>query len=258
MGAALEGFRDGATVFIALPSQTPAVVRDRQNQLLGASHEVSLEAGGSRVTANINQTFLEEQARAEKDLADAQDKLSHLQTDSRILQEEVTEEDIARVISSWTGIPVSRLQEGEREKLVKMEERIGERVVGQSNAIVAVSNAVRRARAGLQDENRPIGSFLFLGPTGVGKTAVALPNCIRQKRRCMSGVAVIVRTASLHGPLVAVADQCDQTASPDRLRPSRYSFFVAVCMVSLSEKSISTACLSVLSTCSVCWPSGSY
>ncbi len=110
---------------------------------------------------------------AEKDLADAQDKLSHLQTDSRILQEEVTEEDIARVISSWTGIPVSRLQEGEREKLVKMEERIGERVVGQSNAIVAVSNAVRRARAGLQDENRPIGSFLFLGPTGVGKTELS-------------------------------------------------------------------------------------
>jgi len=77
------------------------------------------------------------------------------------------------VISSWTGIPVSRLQEGEREKLVKMEERIGERVVGQSNAIVAVSNAVRRARAGLQDENRPIGSFLFLGPTGVGKTELS-------------------------------------------------------------------------------------
>ena len=67
--------------------------------------------------------------------------------------------------------------------------------------------------------------------------AVALPNCIRQKRRCMSGVTAIVRTASRHGPLVAVADQCDQTASPDRLRPSRYSFFVAVCMVSLSEKS---------------------
>jgi len=77
------------------------------------------------------------------------------------------------VISSWTGIPVSRLQEGERQKLVEMEKRIGERVIGQSNAIVAVSNAVRRARAGLQDENRPIGSFLFLGPTGVGKTELS-------------------------------------------------------------------------------------
>ena len=85
----------------------------------------------------------------------------------------MTEEDIARVISTWTGIPVSRLQEGERQKLVRMESRIGERVIGQEDAIVAVSNAVRRARAGLQDENRPIGSFLFLGPTGVGKTELS-------------------------------------------------------------------------------------
>jgi ATP-dependent Clp protease ATP-binding subunit ClpB len=87
-----------------------------------------------------------------------------------LLREEVTEEDIARVVANWTGIPVSRLQEGERSKLVKMEERLAKRVIGQKDAIVAVSNAVRRARAGIQDENRPIGSFLFLGPTGVGKT----------------------------------------------------------------------------------------
>ena len=87
-----------------------------------------------------------------------------------LLREEVTEEDIARVVASWTGIPVSRLQEGERAKLVKMEERLTDRVIGQKSAISAVSNAVRRARAGIQDENRPIGSFLFLGPTGVGKT----------------------------------------------------------------------------------------
>ncbi len=90
-----------------------------------------------------------------------------------LLKEEVTEEDIAKVVSSWTGIPVSRLQEGERHKLVKMEERLMERVVGQERAIRAVSNAVRRARAGLQDENRPIGSFMFLGPTGVGKTELS-------------------------------------------------------------------------------------
>ena len=87
-----------------------------------------------------------------------------------LLREEVTEEDIARVVANWTGIPVSRLQEGERSKLVKMEERLAKRVIGQKDAITAVSNAVRRARAGIQDENRPIGSFLFLGPTGVGKT----------------------------------------------------------------------------------------
>jgi len=92
---------------------------------------------------------------------------------SRLLREEVTEEDVAKVVATWTGIPVSRLQEGERSKLVKMEERLGARVVGQRQAVSAVSNAVRRARAGLQDENRPIGSFLFLGPTGVGKTELS-------------------------------------------------------------------------------------
>jgi ATP-dependent Clp protease ATP-binding subunit ClpB len=92
---------------------------------------------------------------------------------STILREEVTEEDIAKVVATWTGIPVSRLQEGERAKLVKMEERLMERVVGQQQAIKAVANAVRRSRAGLQDENRPIGSFLFLGPTGVGKTELS-------------------------------------------------------------------------------------
>lgn len=96
-----------------------------------------------------------------------------LQKQSRILKEEVTEEDIAKVVASWTGIPVTRLQEGERSKLTQMESRLGQRVIGQVQAVEAVSNAVRRARAGLQDENRPIGSFLFLGPTGVGKTELS-------------------------------------------------------------------------------------
>src|SRR5881409_455172 len=90
-----------------------------------------------------------------------------------LLREEVTEEDIARVVSSWTGIPVSRLQEGEREKLVKLEAHLHERVVDQEEAIKAVANAVRRARAGLQDPYRPLGSFIFLGPTGVGKTELS-------------------------------------------------------------------------------------
>ncbi|MBA2242057.1 MAG: ATP-dependent chaperone ClpB, partial [Chthoniobacterales bacterium] len=100
-------------------------------------------------------------------------KLGQLQENGQMLKEEVTEEDIAEVVSSWTHIPVSRLQEGERQKLVKMEERLSQRVIGQKPAILAVSNAVRRARAGLQDENRPIGSFIFLGPTGVGKTELS-------------------------------------------------------------------------------------
>jgi ATP-dependent Clp protease ATP-binding subunit ClpB len=110
---------------------------------------------------------------AGKALEAANQQLALLQKDGAMLKEEVTEEDIARVVSSWTGIPVSRLQEGEKEKLVHMEQRLAARVVGQKKAITAVSNAVRRARAGLQDENRPIGSFLFLGPTGVGKTELS-------------------------------------------------------------------------------------
>ena len=109
----------------------------------------------------------------EEELKAAKEKLQSVQSSSRILKEEVTEEDIAEVVSSWTHIPVSRLQEGERSKLVQMEDRIGERVIGQRKAVEAVANAVRRARAGLQDENRPIGSFLFLGPTGVGKTELS-------------------------------------------------------------------------------------
>jgi ATP-dependent Clp protease ATP-binding subunit ClpB len=108
-----------------------------------------------------------------KQLTEHNRRLSELQKSKQILKEEVTEEDIAEVVASWTGIPVSRLQEGQREKLVQMEERLGERVIGQREAVKAVSNAVRRARAGLQDENRPIGSFIFLGPTGVGKTELA-------------------------------------------------------------------------------------
>ncbi|MCL4170451.1 UNVERIFIED_CONTAM: hypothetical protein GTU68_040214, partial [Idotea baltica] len=110
---------------------------------------------------------------AEKALTDLQGHLAQAQGANRILKEEVTEEDVAQVIATWTGIPVSRLQEGEREKLVKMESRLGDRVIGQRQAVEAVSNAVRRARAGLQDEDRPLGSFLFLGPTGVGKTELS-------------------------------------------------------------------------------------
>ena len=109
----------------------------------------------------------------DKKLAAADGRLAKLQKSGKMLTEEVTENDIAEVVALWTGIPVSRLLEGEREKLVHMEERLRERVVGQEEAIVAVSNAVRRARSGLQDPNRPIGSFIFLGPTGVGKTELA-------------------------------------------------------------------------------------
>ena len=90
-----------------------------------------------------------------------------------MVEEAVTAEHIAAVVSRWTGIPVDKMLEGEREKLLRMEENLRQRVVGQEEAVVAVSNAIRRARAGLQDPNRPIGSFLFLGPTGVGKTELS-------------------------------------------------------------------------------------
>jgi ATP-dependent Clp protease ATP-binding subunit ClpB len=105
---------------------------------------------------------------------DQEARLSELHRDGgSMLTEEVTEEDVAQVVAKWTGIPVSRLMEGEVEKLVHMEERLHERVVGQDEAVAAVSNALRRSRAGLSDPDRPIGSFLFLGPTGVGKTELA-------------------------------------------------------------------------------------
>jgi ATP-dependent Clp protease ATP-binding subunit ClpB len=100
-------------------------------------------------------------------------ELSALQANQKMLKEEVDDEDIAEVVSRWTGIPVKKMVEGEREKLIQMEDRLALRVVGQHEAITAVSNAVRRARSGLQDPNRPIGSFIFMGPTGVGKTELA-------------------------------------------------------------------------------------
>jgi ATP-dependent Clp protease ATP-binding subunit ClpB len=109
----------------------------------------------------------------EQKLKVEQDKLAVFQQDGVMLKEEVDEEDVAQVVAKWTGIPVSKMLEGEMQKLVTMEERLGERVIGQEEALTAVANAVRRARAGLQDPNRPIGSFIFLGPTGVGKTETA-------------------------------------------------------------------------------------
>ena len=108
-----------------------------------------------------------------RQLESANKQLQELQTKSKMLREEVDEEDIAAIVSRWTGVPVSRLLEGEVAKLIRMEDVLRERVVGQDAAVSAVANAVRRARSGLGDPNRPIGSFLFLGPTGVGKTELA-------------------------------------------------------------------------------------
>jgi ATP-dependent Clp protease ATP-binding subunit ClpB len=112
-------------------------------------------------------------AAAERDLKQAEERFASVQKDAPMLKEEVDEEDIAKLVSKWTGIPTGRLLEGEVQKLVHMEERLRQRVVGQDDALARVSNAVRRSRAGLSDSKRPIGSFIFLGPTGVGKTELA-------------------------------------------------------------------------------------
>ncbi len=109
----------------------------------------------------------------QQQLTEGQEKLDALQVNLKMLKEEVDEEDVAEVVSRWTGVPVSKLMEGEMQKLVQLEEHLHERVIGQDDAVSAISNAIRRSRAGLSDPNRPIGSFLFLGPTGVGKTELA-------------------------------------------------------------------------------------
>jgi ATP-dependent Clp protease ATP-binding subunit ClpB len=110
---------------------------------------------------------------AERELTAAQERFVSVQKDSPMLKEEVDEQDIAKLVSKWTGVPTGRLLEGEAQKLVQMEERLRQRVVGQNEALTRVANAVRRSRAGLSDAKRPIGSFIFLGPTGVGKTELA-------------------------------------------------------------------------------------
>ena len=109
----------------------------------------------------------------ENEIAESQKELATVQEQGSLLSEEVTSEEIAEIVSKWTGVPVTKMLEGEQTKLLKMEARMAERVIGQDEALTAVSNAVRRARAGLQDPSRPIGSFIFLGPTGVGKTETA-------------------------------------------------------------------------------------
>src|SRR6185503_528110 len=109
----------------------------------------------------------------QKQMDVANTQLGELQQNSRMLKEEVDEEDIAQIVSKWTGIPMTKMLEGEIGKLVHMEERLRGRVVGQEPALAAVANAIRRSRAGLQEHERPVGSFIFLGPTGVGKTELA-------------------------------------------------------------------------------------
>jgi ATP-dependent Clp protease ATP-binding subunit ClpB len=142
----------------------------KQREDLSAELERAKRQGNLQRASEIQYGLLRE---LEKQLEAEQRKLAELQQEGSLLSEEVTAEDIAEIVSKWTGIPVSKMMEAEQAKLLQMEENLGRRVVGQDEALRAVANAVRRARAGLQDPNRPIGSFLFLGPTGVGKTETA-------------------------------------------------------------------------------------
>jgi len=144
-------------------------IKGEQEQLNSEAQLAEREGNLARV-AEIRYGRLIE---LQKSLQAANQRLSDLQKGSQMLKEEVDDEDVAEVVSRWTGIPVTKMLEGERDKLVRMEERLQRRVIGQAEAVTAVSDAVRRARSGLQDPNRPIGSFIFMGPTGVGKTELA-------------------------------------------------------------------------------------
>ncbi|MBI5581627.1 MAG: ATP-dependent chaperone ClpB [Deltaproteobacteria bacterium] len=144
-------------------------IKGEQEQLNSEAHLAERDGNLAKVAEIRYGRMIELRKRLEE----ANQKLETLQKGSKMLKEEVDDEDVAEVVSRWTGIPVSRMLEGERDKLVRMEERLGGRVIGQEKAVAAVADAVRRARSGLQDPNRPIGSFIFMGPTGVGKTELA-------------------------------------------------------------------------------------
>jgi ATP-dependent Clp protease ATP-binding subunit ClpB len=148
----------------------------RLRQLKERIDELKVEAERTTRAGDLSRTAeiqYGEIPQAERELAEAQERLEQLQAGGKFLKEEVDAEDVADVVSRWTGVPVTRMLESERQRLARLEEVLASRVIGQRPALEAVSNAVRRSRAGLQDPNRPIGSFIFLGPTGVGKTETA-------------------------------------------------------------------------------------
>jgi len=149
---------------------------DEIRTLLSDLERIKVEAAQAERAGDLEraaQLRYGDKSEVERKLKATQERLAGLQGDRQMLKEEVTESDIAQVVASWTGIPVNRLLEGESEKLVLMEDRLHRRVVGQDEAVRAVSNAIRRGRVGMSDPNRPVGSFIFLGPTGVGKTELA-------------------------------------------------------------------------------------
>ena len=156
--------------------ETERAVAARIRELRERIEEVGIEAETEQRRGNlerVSEIYYSIRPELKRELEAEQKRLDELQASQGLFREEVTAEDIAEIVSSWTGIPVSRMLEGERERLLHMEERLGKRVIGQGEAVRAVSDAVRRSRAGLSDPDRPVGSFIFLGPTGVGKTELA-------------------------------------------------------------------------------------
>ena len=170
--ANLQEERNKLQAHWVMEKQMIQTIRDIKTQI----DQLRIEMEKAERNGDLNQVAEIKYGRIpelERQLVEANRKLQEIQKDRKMLKEEVDEEDIAEIVSRWTGIPVSRMLESEREKLLKIEERLSRRVVGQEEAIEAVANAIRRSRAGLSDKNRPIGSFIFLGPTGVGKTELA-------------------------------------------------------------------------------------
>ncbi len=168
----LSDMREGSGALRAQWENEKKIIKEIQDINAKIDHarieeQAAQREGNLEKVAEIRYGLIRE---CEQKLKQKHGELQELQKDKSLLNEEVDDDDIAEVVSKWTGIPVTRMLEGEKEKLLKMEDRLRERVVGQEEAIKAVSNGIRRARAGLQDPNRPIGTFLFLGPTGVGKT----------------------------------------------------------------------------------------
>jgi ATP-dependent Clp protease ATP-binding subunit ClpB len=170
--ANLQENLDSLTAHWQLEKQAIQEIREVKQQIedVRATTEKAEREGDLEQAAELTYATL---PSLEQQLAAEQGKLDELQADVRMLKEEVDEEDVAEVVSRWTGVPVAKLLEGEMQKLVHLEEHLHERVVGQDDAVSAISNAIRRSRAGLSDPDQPIGSFLFLGPTGVGKTELA-------------------------------------------------------------------------------------
>jgi ATP-dependent Clp protease ATP-binding subunit ClpB len=167
--AELREERDGLRAHWENEKAVIGAIRDVKERVDRArvEEEQAMRAGDLQKAAELRYGVLRE---CETELAAKNEDLERLQAGRRMLKEEVGEEDVAEVVAGWTGIPVARMLEGEKEKLLRMEDRLHERLVGQEEAVRAVAEAVRRSRAGLQEPSRPIGSFLFLGPTGVGKT----------------------------------------------------------------------------------------